>query len=53
MTRYRAAIIGTGAVANYHIQALKEMKEQFSGVSFSRQSLICTSVRTTYHERDP
>lgn len=33
MTRYRAAIIGTGAIANYHIQALKEMKERVEVVA--------------------
>lgn len=33
MTRYRAAIIGTGAIANYHIQALNEMKERVEVVA--------------------
>ena len=33
MTRYRVAIMGTGAVANYHIQALKEMKERVEVVA--------------------
>ncbi len=33
MTRYRVAIIGTGAIANYHIQGLKEMKERVEVVA--------------------
>src|SRR5436309_5524462 len=33
MTRYRVAIIGTGAIANLHIQALKEMKERVEVVA--------------------
>src|SRR5690348_6078103 len=28
MTRYRVAIVGTGSIANYHIQALNEMQER-------------------------
>jgi predicted dehydrogenase len=28
MTRYRVAIVGTGAIANYHMRALDEMKER-------------------------
>jgi len=33
MTRYRVVIIGTGAIANLHIQALKEMKERVEVVA--------------------
>lgn len=28
MPRYRTAIIGTGSIANYHVQALKELKDR-------------------------
>ena len=51
MTRYRVAIIGTGAIANLHIQALEELKERVEVVAavdvlperveaFSRQHAI-------------
>ena len=33
MTRYRTAIIGTGAIANYHIKALNEMKDRIEVVA--------------------
>jgi predicted dehydrogenase len=33
MTRYRTAIIGTGSIANYHIQALHEMQDRVEVVA--------------------
>src|SRR5947209_2517305 len=33
MTRYRVAIIGTGAIANLHMQALEELKERVEVVA--------------------
>lgn len=50
MTRYRVAIIGTGAIADYHIQALKEMGERVevvAAVDVVRERVEAYSTKNT------